>query len=63
MVGGVRVSPIDKDRDWVVHASMYVTSMMEGQGDGEVVCRGKALLPQILHIFDPFQGVKMSFKV
>ena len=26
-------------RDWVVQVSMYVSSMMEGQGDREVVCR------------------------
>ena len=34
----------DMDRDWGVQASMYVSSMMEGQGEREVVCRGRVLL-------------------
>ena len=29
----------DMDRNWGVQASMYVSSMMEGQGEKEVVCR------------------------
>merc|ERR1719158_97057 len=35
---------MDRDKDWGMQASMYVSSMMEGQGDREVVCRGKVLL-------------------
>ena len=34
----------DMDRNWGVQASMYVSSMMEGQGEREVVCRGRVLL-------------------
>ena len=42
VVGGIMA--MDMDRDWGVQASMYVSSMMEGQGDKEVVCRGRVLL-------------------
>ena len=42
VVGGIMA--MDMDRDWGVQASMYVSSMMEGQGDREVVCRGRVLL-------------------
>jgi len=42
VVGGVMA--MDRDKDWGLQASMYVSSMMEGQGDREVVCRGKVLL-------------------
>ena len=34
----------DMDRDWGVQASMYLSSMMEGQREREVVCRGRVLL-------------------
>ena len=42
VVGGIMA--MDMDRDWGVQASMYVSSMMEGQRDREEVCRGKVLL-------------------
>ena len=42
VVGGIMA--MDRDKDWGMQASMYVSSMMEGQGDREVVCRGKVLL-------------------
>jgi len=41
-VGGVIA--MDKDKDCGVQAIMYASSMLEGQGDREVVCRGKVLL-------------------
>ena len=40
VIGGV----VAMDRDWGVETSKYVSSMMTGQGEREVVCRGRVLL-------------------
>ena len=40
---------IDMERDWGVQVSIYMSSMLEEQGDRELVCRGRVLL----HMNDP----------
>ena len=42
VVGGIMA--MNMDRDWGVQASMHVSSMMEGQSNREMVCRGRVLL-------------------
>ena len=38
------IMAMNMDRDWGVQASMLVSSMMEGQSNREMVCRGRVLL-------------------